>query len=138
MRIGRAVARDSPTARSARRPVSLKRIAAFPLLAAAIAGNFATHQHSFLASEDQAGLGEERAVTRHDPFSRASHWHAVLAFVHEHDCVACHHHRLAGLPVQGPDPAPAASSPSANPTPSAIALAAPRLSTSSRAPPILL
>ncbi len=122
-----------------RGPARLRRIAASALLAAAFAGNFAAHHHSLLAGDDGSSVREEeRAVTRHNPLSRASHWHAVLAFVHEHDCVACHNQRLAGLPVECREPASAASVRLVRTSRAVLAPAAPLLCTPSRAPPVLL
>jgi hypothetical protein len=117
----------------------LRRIAASALLAATFAGNFAAHHHSLLSADDGSpGREEERAVTRHNPLSRASHWHAVLGFVREHDCVACHNQRLAGLPVEGCTPAPAVSIRLALPARAVLAPASRLLCTPSRGPPILL
>lgn len=116
----------------------MRRTAACALLAVTLAGNFASHHHSLLSSDEGPGRGEERVITRHNPLSRASHWHAVLAFVHEHECVACHNQRLAGLPVQGAETGPAVSTLGSLPIQSAVAPASPRLSTASRAPPVLL
>jgi hypothetical protein len=116
----------------------LRRIAACALLAITLAGNFASHHHSLLSSDEGAGRGEERVVTRHNPLSRASHWHAVLAFVHEQECVACHNQRLAGLPVLAHEMAPAISTKRSLPIRSSVAPVAPLLFTASRAPPVLL
>jgi hypothetical protein len=116
----------------------LRRIAATALLTAAFAGNFAAHNHSLSADDGSPGREEERVVTRHNPLSRASHWHAVLGFVREHDCIACHNQRLTGLPVEGGKPAPAASIRLATTTRAFVAPAAPLLCTPSRAPPTLL
>ncbi len=115
-----------------------RRIVAGALLAVALGGNFASHHHSLLSPEEGFGREEERAVTRHDPYSRASHWHAVLAFVHEQECVACHNQRLAGLPVLGRDATAAVSSRASLQVRCAAAPAAPTLSSASRAPPVLL
>jgi hypothetical protein len=62
---------------------------------AAIAG--APHNHSIdeLVGGGSSAAGE-RAVTTHDPHSRASHWHAVIRFVKEDPCLACQWQRLPG------------------------------------------
>jgi hypothetical protein len=116
----------------------LRRVAACALLAVTLGGNFASHHHSLFSLDEEAGRDEERVVTRHNPLSHASHWHAVLAFVHDHECVACHNQRLAGLPIQGHETAPAVSTQGTLPIWFAAAPAAPLVSTSSRAPPILV
>ena len=116
----------------------LRRIAASALLAVTLAGNFASHHHSLFSSDEGTGREEERVVTSHNPLSHASHWHAVLAIVHEHECVACHNQRLAGVPVQGHQTTPAVSARESLPIRFAAAPAAPLLSTASRAPPVLL
>jgi hypothetical protein len=117
----------------------LRRIAASILLAAALAGNFAAHHHSLLSADDGSpGREEERAVTRHNPLSGASHWHAVLGFVREHDCVACHNQRLPGLPVEAREAAPAGSIRLALPALPVLAPVSPLVCTPARAPPVLL
>lgn len=115
-----------------------RQAAALALLAVTLAGNFAAHHHSLLFSDDDSGRGEDRVVTRHNPLSHASHWHAVLAFVHEHECVACHNQRLPGLPIKGHEPLPSVSARCAPPIRPGLAPTEPLLSTASRAPPNLL
>jgi hypothetical protein len=120
------------------RSFGIRRLSACALLAVTVAGSFATHHHSLLTADDESGgRGEERVVTRHNPLSRASHWHAVLAFVHEDECVACHNQRLAGLPVQSHDPAAVSSATTAVALPPARVLVAFLPPSKSRAPPDL-
>jgi len=116
----------------------LRRGAGSVLLLVTLAGSLAAHHHSLFSADDGSGRDEDRAVTRHNPRSHASHWHAVLAFIHEHECVVCKNQRLAGLPVQGRDPAPAMSARFARPVRVVSPPVSPRLSTASRAPPVLL
>jgi len=131
--------KNTPAGARIRAAAVLRRIAAGALLAATLSGNFAAHDHSLLAADHEAGgRGEERVVTRHNPLSRASHWHAVLAFVHEHDCVACHNQRLAGIPIQPRHLEPVTSTKTAVVFPLARARAASLLPPSSRGPPALL
>jgi len=114
----------------------LRFIAASALLVATFAGNFAAHDHSIFSAGDGSARSEDRTLSRHNPLSRASHWHAVIAVVHEHACVACKNQRLVGLPVQGSAQAPSASTQA----PIALRPARERLASLSppgaRAPPI--
>jgi hypothetical protein len=114
-------------------------IAVAAQLAAALAGNFAPHHHSLLSTREEISSHvEDRFLTRHDPLSRASHWHGVIAVVHEHDCIACHNHRLPGFLVQRRDTAPVASSRTTTAVRPARTLAAWSSPGGSRAPPDLL
>jgi hypothetical protein len=79
--------------------VNLRRTAAGLLLAAILAAGTATHHHFGLADEGEAGKSSESILTRHDPLSRAFHWHAILKIVQEEPCWVCHWNRLFGLGI---------------------------------------
>jgi cytochrome c5 len=72
-----------------------RRFAGALLAAAIFAAAPAPHDHSLFESERSA----PEAVTSHNPLSAASHWHAVRGFLRPEICLACHGHRLPGLPV---------------------------------------
>jgi hypothetical protein len=111
------------------------------LLVGALVSILASHNHSFLESDDSFSLsasGTEQFLTRHDPTSRALHCHAVIAVNHEQDCVACHAQRLPGALAQGNAISPVSSSRAAIPLSLATRVAASLLPSGSRAPPVLI
>jgi hypothetical protein len=127
--------------RSFHRPVRrwVRALAAAALLAASLAGSFAAHHHSlFSPGEELSSHIQDRFLTRHDPFSPARHWHAVIAVVHEQDCVACHNLRLAGVLTQRQDPTPVACTLSTAFLAPARTLRVSLHPSGSRAPPALL
>jgi hypothetical protein len=71
------------------------------LILATLAGTLAVHDHNFLTPETENTPAGDLYVTRHNPLSRASHWHAVIRVDHEHHCVACQFHRLPGNIAEG-------------------------------------
>ena len=85
---------------------SLRRLAGWTLLAAMAAGAGSSHTHSLFAEllTPGAGLAEApRAVTTHNPLSRAAHCHAILRTIGEDGCVACHVQRTTlPAPVGAP------------------------------------
>jgi hypothetical protein len=75
-----------------------RRLLGGALVAVVCAIAIAPHNQSLDELFGGPSLGSaEQAVTTHDPHSRASHWHAVIRFVKENPCLACHWNRLLGL-----------------------------------------
>jgi hypothetical protein len=113
----------------------IRRLVGTLTLAAIVSASAASHHHAVLASDSD--LGTEVVVTRHNPFSSASHWHAILKIFPLDPCWACHWSRVFGLWSNG------ASGPvrlaigrlNALPPRSAISIA--RFTRRSRAPPSL-
>jgi hypothetical protein len=73
-----------------------RRVLGGALIAVAFATSTAPHNHPLDELPGGFSAAGERAVTTHDPHSRASHWHAVIRFVKEEPCLACQWHRLSG------------------------------------------
>jgi hypothetical protein len=108
------------------------------LLAGALLGSVAYHNHSILAPDSEVTTPDtDQFLTRHDPTSRALHCHAVVAVTHEQDCVACHAQRLPGALALGNAIAPVSPSAAAIPLSPALRVAASLLPSGSRAPPVL-
>jgi hypothetical protein len=74
-----------------------RRLLGGALIAVAFATSTAPHNHPLGELFGGFSTAGERAVTTHDPHSRASHWHAVIRFVKEEPCLACQWHRLLGI-----------------------------------------
>ncbi|HEX7253029.1 MAG TPA: hypothetical protein VF376_09130 [Thermoanaerobaculia bacterium] len=109
------------------------------LLAGAFLGAIATHNHSILSPENGLpGPDREQFLTRHDPLSRASHLHAVIAIEHEDDCVACHVQRVSGALRQNDGLGNAVPARPAVEPPPLARITAPLSPSGSRAPPALL
>ena len=109
------------------------------LLAGMLGSVLAYHHHSILAPDTElAAPDSDQFVTRHDPLSRAAHCHAVIAVVHEQDCVACHVQRLPGALAQGQQSQAAPSVRTAFVARPERKLAASLPTSGSRAPPALL
>jgi len=109
------------------------------LLAGALLGSVAYHNHSILVPDSEVTTPDtDHFLTRHDPSSGASHCHAVIAVIHEQDCVACHAQRLPGALAQGNSIASVSSSRAAIPLSLAARVAASLLPYGSRAPPVLI
>ena len=109
------------------------------LLAGALLGSVAYHNHSILVPDSEVTTPDtDHFLTRHDPASRALHCHAVVAVIHEQDCVACHAQRLPSALAQGNAIAPLSSSGAAIPLSPATRVAASLLPSGSRAPPVLI
>jgi len=109
------------------------------LLAGMLGGVLAYHHHSILAPDTELAASDaDQFVTRHDPLSRAAHCHAVIAVVHEQDCVACHAQRLPGALAPGhqSQAAPSVRTAFARRPERKLASALP--TSGSRAPPVLL
>jgi hypothetical protein len=107
------------------------------LLSTTLAGTFAYHDHSILTPEtDLSSENGDRYVTRHDPFSRACHLHAVIAVVHEQHCIACQFHRLLGSVRESHQlhPSPSVTAPTNRPQVPRLFVAFSPLG--SRAPPL--
>lgn len=116
----------------------LGRAAAVSLLVvAALAGSFAEHDHSVFASGDSPHP-QSHYITRHDPRTRAAHWHAVLKVVQEHECVACHNQRLTGVAQQARAVAPTVSRPVLTAVDRVGTLESSLHPSGPRAPPVLL
>ena len=116
----------------------IRRLLGSALIAVVAANSTAPHNHSLSEFAGELSAGAEQAVTTHDPHSRASHWHAVIRFVKEDPCLACHWQRLAGACSQA-----AAARPTFSVSPGDCALPAAVRSASlgrpsTRAPPALL
>jgi len=54
----------------------IRRLTGYLTLAAIVAAGAASHHHSILAADSETR--SEEVVTTHNPFSTASHWHAIL------------------------------------------------------------
>jgi hypothetical protein len=109
------------------------------LLAGMLGSVLAYHNHSILAPDTElAAPDADQFVTRHDPLSRAAHCHAVIAVVHEQDCVACHAQRLPGALAQSHQSEPASSVRTGFVPRPERKLAASLPTSGSRAPPVLL
>lgn len=77
-----------------------RRLLGGALIAFVVATSAAPHNHPLGELLGGSVASGERAITTHDPHSRASHWHAVIRFVKEDPCLACQWHRLPGAPSQ--------------------------------------
>jgi hypothetical protein len=75
----------------------IRRLLGGSLIAVVAATSTAPHNHPLAELFGGSSAAVERAVTTHDPHSRASHWHAVIRFVKENPCLACQWHRLLGI-----------------------------------------
>jgi len=122
---------------------ALRAAAACALLAGALVSTLAQHDHSLLQSGDDpssSATSADRFLTRHDPFSRAVHWHAVLGVEHgrERDCIVCHSQRLPGLLEHKRESAPTAPVLAEATAPDPSLLGAALFPSASRAPPPLL
>jgi len=113
----------------------IRRLTGFLTLAAIIAAGAASHHHSVLIADSETR--SEEVVTRHNPSSTASHWHAILKILPIDPCWACHWSRLsANLRSIGVSrPVFTGSKVNALPPRSAISVA--RFTRRSRAPPDL-
>jgi hypothetical protein len=116
----------------------IRRLLGATLVAVLFATTTASHNHPLGELIGGASASGERAVTTHDPNSRASHWHAVIRFVKEDPCLACQWHRLPGSCPQAGVACPVLSSSFAQ-TLAALPVRFNSLGQpSSRAPPALL
>ncbi len=75
-----------------------RRLVASVSLAAILAAALAPHRHAGLEEEPVGEAGSLRVLTTHNPRSSAAHWHAIIRFVEESPCLACHGQRHAGIP----------------------------------------
>ena len=87
---------SSHTLARVRKLTLTRRLLGGALIAVAFATSTAPHNHPLGELGGEFSAAGERAVTTHDPHSRASHWHAVIRFVKEEPCLACQWHRLSG------------------------------------------
>jgi len=116
----------------------IRRLLGATLVAVLFATSTASHNHPLGELIGGYSASGERAVTTHDPNSRASHWHAVIRFVKEDPCLACQWHRLAGALCQAAAAPAIVAVSSPNYTVPAALRSIPLGQPSSRAPPTLL
>jgi hypothetical protein len=116
--------------------VSLRRLTGSALLAAVLAAATASHHHAVLDTDSEAR--SEEVVTTHNPYSNASHWHAILRIVPVDPCWACHWSRLFGLPWAAEASLPALAGRTLNALPPRSAISVAYFTRRSRAPPALL
>lgn len=114
----------------------IRRSAAFLALAAVLAAGAASHHHDLLVSDSETS--SEEVVTRHSPFSSASHLHAILQIVPVDPCWACHWSRLSGISLFTRVTRPAFTTWRLNALPPRSAASVARFTRRSRAPPIRL
>ena len=115
-----------------------RRLLSGALIAVVCVTSTAPHNHPLSELSGAFTAVGERAVTTHDPHSRASHWHAVIRFVKEEPCLACQWHRLSGAFSYAGLASPTLSaSPSDQAVPATVRSAS-LGQPSSRAPPTLL
>jgi hypothetical protein len=74
----------------------IRRLAGALTLAAVVAASAASHHHAILAGESDTR--SEEIVTTHNPYSTASHLHAILRILPVDPCWACHWSRVPGMP----------------------------------------
>jgi hypothetical protein len=115
-----------------------RRLLGGALIAVAFATSTAPHNHPLGELFGGFSTAGERAVTTHDPHSRASHWHAVIRFVKEEPCLACQWHRLSGTFSNAGFASPTLSISPADQADPATVRSASLGQPSSRAPPTLL
>ncbi|HEV8231367.1 MAG TPA: hypothetical protein VGQ75_03395, partial [Thermoanaerobaculia bacterium] len=104
-------------------------------LLAIIAAGVAPHHHAILAVDSETR--SEDVVTTHDPFSNASHWHAILKILPVDPCWACHWSRLSGLLRSATVAPPSFANWKLNALPPRSAISIARFTRRSRAPPDL-
>jgi hypothetical protein len=113
----------------------IRRLTGSLALAAMLAAAASTHHHAVLAADSDAGF--EEVVTTHNPFSTASHLHAILQIVPLHPCWACAWSRSSALPESSGLARPAAHAGKLNALPPRSAISVARFTRRSRAPPNL-
>ena len=111
----------------------IHRFAAFLALTAVLAAVAASHHHAILVSDSETS--SEEVVTRHSPFSSASHLHAILEIVPVDPCWACHWSRLAGISQSAIATPPVFTTWELNALPPRSATSVARFTRRSRAPP---
>jgi hypothetical protein len=114
----------------------IRRLAGCLALLAIIAASATSHHHALLALDSETS--SEEVVTTHNPFSNASHWHAILKVVPLDPCWACHWSRLFGLSWATDVSLPLLASRSLGTLPPRSAISVARFTRRSRAPPTLL
>ena len=114
----------------------IRRLAGSITLAAIVAASAASHHHAVFAPDSETS--SEEVVTRHNPLSTASHWHAILKIIPIDPCWACHWSRVAGVPPAAAVTGLVVTVWNFNVLPPRSALSVARFTRRSRAPPSLL
>ena len=116
--------------------MNFRRLVGSLVLAAIMAAVAAPHHHPAFSAESEAP--SEQVVTRHNPYSTASHWHAIIKIIPIDPCWVCHLSRLFGLCSASPTSPAASGSGELNALPPRAAISVARFTRRSRAPPTLL
>jgi hypothetical protein len=111
----------------------IRRSAAFVALAAVLAAGTASHHHALMVSDSETS--SEEVITRHSPFSSASHLHAILKIVPVDPCWACHWSRLSGISLSARVTRPVFTTWRLNALPPRSSASVARFTRRSRAPP---
>jgi hypothetical protein len=113
----------------------IRRSVGFLVLAAVVSASAASHRHPLLALDSE--VRSEEVVTRHDPFSNASHLHTILKIIPAELCWACKWSRASGLPPSSRLSVPMVIVGIASVLPERSAVSVARWTRRSRAPPDL-
>jgi hypothetical protein len=114
----------------------VRRLAGCLVLLAVLAAASASHHHAVLDLDSDTR--SEEVVTTHDPFSNASHWHAILKILQVDPCLACHWSRFSAIPRSPAVSHVILAARKLNFLPPRSAISISRFTRRSRAPPALL
>jgi hypothetical protein len=114
----------------------IRRLSGCVALTAIVAAGAASHHDAVLAADSETP--SEEVVTNHNPFSTASHLHAILRIVPLDPCWACHWSRVSAVAESPLIARPIIAVWKLNALPPRSAISVAQFTRRSRAPPALL